>query len=376
MTAAMSKTEAIVVGIETYAVGTSWNLDGPAGDACRFAKWLQVKGVPTERITLLVSPLPENRVLLDDLGLPYQPAEHAVITRALIDETSKKSGDLLIFFWGGHGMVDARNSRRLFCADATAATLRHISLNSLLASWRTKTIGFFPQQIGFVDACQNYLEYSRLASTIPEDTLPSGTPISGVEQFFLLAASVGELAANLTIRKAGAFSLALMEELEKSDTCWPPDMTDLNKQLMERFTALRDNGLAEQTPSHFWYRDWKGGEGTIASHRRQTASKSGAAIQLTHEERDRLVLALLDLDVMSNTAERDSVIADLRREIKHNTARSPRARFDVDNLIKTALKYNGGLKELMHVVKRFEGAESDGWRNLETVLASLKIAIQ
>jgi hypothetical protein len=375
MTDATSKTEAIIVGVESYTVGANWNLDGPASDACRFARWLLAKGVPSERITLLVSPLPENRPLLDDLGLPYQPAEHAAITRALIDDLSQKSGDLLVFFWSGHGAIDARNSRRLFCSDATAANLRHLSLNSLLASWRTNTIGHFPRQIGFVDACQNYIEYSRLASTIPEDTLPSGTPVSGVEQFFLLAASVGELAANLTSRKAGAFSLALMEELVKSGTDWPPDVTDLNQQLMERFTILRDMGRAEQTPSHFWYRDWNGSEGTIASHQQRMPSKPGSAIQLTNEERDQVVLALLELEIMSNTTERDSLIADLRREIKHNTARSPKARFDVDNLVKTALKYNGGLKELIHVVKRFEGAETDGWRNLETVLASLKIAI-
>src|SRR5262249_39585496 len=166
---------------------------------------------------------------------------------------------------------------------------------------------------------------------------------------------------------------ALMEELEKTGAGWPPEMTDLNMRLMERFAMLRDAGQSEQTPSHFWYRDWKGSEGTIASFKRRTPAKPAMAIALTNEQRDELVLALLDLDVMANAAERESVIADLRREIKFNTARSDKARFDVDNLVKTALKYHGGLKELIHTIKRFESPEASAWQELEKVLAKLKI---
>jgi len=150
-------------------------------------------------------------------------------------------------------------------------------------------------------------------------------------------------------------------------------MTDLSRRLMERFTMLRDAGQTEQTPAHFWYRDWKGSEGTIASYKRQKPAKAASAIALTNEQRDELVLALLDLDVMANTAERESVIADLRREIKFNTARSDKARFDVDNLVKTALKYHGGLKELIHTIRRFESTETDAWKQLDKVLAKLNI---
>src|SRR5262249_48554752 len=156
-----------------------WNLNGPAKDAGKFVKWLRMKGVPSEQIALFISALPENQALLDKLDVASKAAEHAAITQSLTDLLAGKSGDLLIFFWGGHGVVDAQNSRRLFCADATEANPRHISLNSLLTTWRTNTIGYFPLQIGFVDACQNYLEYTRIASTMPEEVLPSGTPVAG-----------------------------------------------------------------------------------------------------------------------------------------------------------------------------------------------------
>jgi hypothetical protein len=77
---------------------------------------------------------------------------------------------------------------------------------------------------------------------------------------------------------------------------------------------------------------------------------------------------------MANAAERESVIVDLRREIKFNTPRSDRARFDVDNLVKTALRYPGGLKELIHTIKRFEGVETIAWQELEKVLAKLSLS--
>ena len=51
----------------------------------------------------LCLPLPENRALLDDLDVTAQVAEHAAITKALTDTLAEQSGDLLVFFWGGHG---------------------------------------------------------------------------------------------------------------------------------------------------------------------------------------------------------------------------------------------------------------------------------
>ena len=65
-------TIAIVVGIEDYEVGKEWRLDGPALDACRFARWLTSRGVPADRITLLISPLPENADAVEDQSQGYR----------------------------------------------------------------------------------------------------------------------------------------------------------------------------------------------------------------------------------------------------------------------------------------------------------------
>ena len=148
---------AVVVGIEEYQAGEGWRLDGPALDACRFAQWLTDRGVPGDRISLLVSPLPENATAVEQQSQGYRVREAAdyetvrdVFARYLPNQTSS----LLIFYWGGHGVIE-RDERRLLCADAIITDKRNLNLSSLLNSMRSSTFDGHPQQLGLVDACQN-----------------------------------------------------------------------------------------------------------------------------------------------------------------------------------------------------------------------------
>ena len=150
-------TMAVVVGIEDYQAGKEWRLDGPALDACRFARWLTTRGVSADRITLLVSPLPENAKTVEEQSQGYRvrgAADHAtvrdVFTRYLPSETSS----LLILYWGGHGVIE-EEERRLIYADATEDDPRNLNLSSLLKSMRSSKFDRHPQQLGLVDACLN-----------------------------------------------------------------------------------------------------------------------------------------------------------------------------------------------------------------------------
>jgi hypothetical protein len=369
------RTFAVVVGIDKYDIGSEWDLNGPANDAHRFIQWLSKQDVPSDNIYAFVSTDDAKLSGFRELGVAPRPAEHGLIRDTLTNKLASVSGDLLCFYWGGHGVIDARGNRRLYCADATKINPLHISLNSLLQCWRTDIIGSFPNQVGFVDACANYLEFYRAAASMPEDVLPSGTP-AGVEQFFLLAASAGEVAKNLSAEKSGAFSRTLFELLEGSKKSLPPPMKQINQQLLEGFAELRDAGKMEQTPSHFWYRDWQGAEGTIASLKRVARAAPPAEAQLTNEQRDEIVLALLEFEVMAGNQERRSVIADLRREIKFSYSSSQIARLDVDNLVRTVLRYPYGLQELIRVVERFKGADETAWQNLKEILNRLGLQYQ
>lgn|SRR5262245_13137012 len=363
------KTFAFVVGIEKYAAGVDWDLDGPVYDAGRFVRWLRGKGVPAAQILLFLSPLEANREQANQLDVPAQPAEKALITAALTDTLQQRAGDLLFFFWGGHGVINAEGDRRLFYADAMANNPRNLNLNEMLKAWRTEALGGFPRQICLVDTCANYLEHMRQAVSLPEESFPAGLPVIGVEQFALLAAAPGEFAKN---RRSGLFSSALLDRLEQPGAAWPPDMGALNQQLQEHFAILRDRGETRQTPAHFWYRDWLGSEGTLATLERIDGALPADEEdeELDFSERMKLVDALLACQVMTNPQSRESVIGDLRREIRERTAYSGAPKQDVINLVKTALNYSGGLKELIYVVQNYEG-ESKGRKKLDDVVREL-----
>lgn len=347
---------AVVAGVETYAAGANWYLDGPVSEACRFVTWLRKRGVPAEQILLFLSPLDENKALVQRLEVPAQAAEQALVSKVLTDYLPQQAGDLLLFFWGGHGVIDAAGNRRLFYADATQNNLRHLNLNNLLTSWRTDYLQGFPHQICCIDACANYVEYMRKAFSMPEETYPIGMPTAGQEQFILLATSPGELAQNQTAVKSGTFSAALLEQFAHTGPEWPPEMTKITRQLQQHFTILRDGGQAQQTPAHFWYRDWSGNEGALGTFARQAAARpADNTVQLGLTGRMELVNALLACGVIADGQTRESVIGDLRREIKYHVPRHHIPRFDIDNLVKTAIRYPGGLQELLHIVQTYEG---------------------
>jgi hypothetical protein len=365
------RTYAVVVGIDKYDIGSNWDLDGPANDAFKFVAWLIKQQVPANQIFTFASTDEAQLAAFKKLKVTPSPAKWDLIRDILTNRLAGLSGDLLCFYWAGHGVIDALGNRRLYCADATLVNPLHISLSNLLASWRTNIIGNFPLQIGFVDACANYMEFYRTAASMPANELPIGVPTQ-VEQFFLLAASAGEVAKNLSDKKSGAFSEVLFERLGGMNTL-PPPMQELNEGLLKQFAELRDSGKAEQTPSHVWYREWQGTEGTLGTLKRPAQPALSGTVKLSNDERDEVVQALLGFDVMANPEERRSIIADLRREIKFNYRSSSIALMDVNNLVRTSLSYPYGLQELIRVVERFKGANELEWQNLKQLVNRLKI---
>src|SRR6476646_10402156 len=133
------ETVAIVVGVEAYSAGPTWNLNGPALDACRFAKWLDRSGVPKGNITMLLSPLIGNVDKIDemrpDFNIRVATAEN--VRRVFVNELHDRSSDLLIIYWGGHGVMEDGDIRRLLYADAANNDKRNLNLTSLLKALRS-----------------------------------------------------------------------------------------------------------------------------------------------------------------------------------------------------------------------------------------------
>ena len=171
-------TIAVVVGIEDYEAGKEWRLDGPALDACRFARWLTSRGVPADRITLLVSPLPENADAVEDQSQGYRvrtTADHATVRDVFTRYLPSQTSSLLILYWGGHGVIE-EEERRLICADATTMDKRNLNLSSLLKSMRSSTFAGHPQQLSLVDACLNLVTELGWEGRMPSEDVPEGRP--------------------------------------------------------------------------------------------------------------------------------------------------------------------------------------------------------
>ena len=229
---------ALVVGVEKYAAGAEWDVDGPASDACRFWNWLGQLHVPTGNVHLFLSPLDCNRGLLDHTGPPSQPATRELIYRELTTALRRQTGELLVVYWSGHGVITLEGTRRLFYSDACGDNLLNLDLNSLLRSLRSDYWRAFPQQLWLVDACANYVSTWDVPVTLPEATFPSGRLTPSRQQFVIMGARAGELAGVSSREKTGYFSRELLSLLSSETGSGLPDPSRLLQQLQERFLSL------------------------------------------------------------------------------------------------------------------------------------------
>ena len=265
-------TVAVVVGIEKYAYGSRWNLNGPASDAVRFVRWLRQRGIAPERILLFLAPLDENQVLTGQLDVTVHPATRDVIQDALaqrLNDDAALAGDLLWLFWGGHGLMEADQKRRLFFANATDQNKLVLDVDSLWQMLRSKDRKRrFKYQVGMLDVCANYFEEMRHKLSLAEAGFSAGETDSAVKQFVMYAAAAGEKAKNEDLRRTGAFSEVVLDLLEHSAPHeWPPDLIALTAEVKARFEQQRRERRVSQTPVFFQWQDWTGSSGAVGDFR-------------------------------------------------------------------------------------------------------------
>jgi len=274
-----ANTMAMVVGIEEYQAGRAWRLDGPALDACRFAHWLTDRGVPPNRITLLVSPLPENAGTVAKQSQGYgmcAAAEHAVIGEIFGRSLPGETSGLLIVYWGGHGVMEDEE-RRLLYADATASYKRNLNLSLLLKTMRSSKYAGHPQQLVLVDACMSLVTELGWEGDMPSEGFGVGRPEPRRDQRVLIAASPSERAVNLDALKTGLFSQVVRDGLDDLPAgTWPPDAARLTGFVGDRFQQLREERRTEQVPYHIWFKT-PNSDGTFVFASRRFAGPVRAA---------------------------------------------------------------------------------------------------
>lgn len=221
------RTHAIIVGIGSFKMGPEWALPAAPEHAVEFCEWLrsQAVNVPENNIHLFLSEVDTPRFTdrLSRIRVQARVATYSSFDSFMTDSDNFRtlSGDLLYFYWSGHGTMRENEERLLFFEDwAEYGHHRRIELKHFLKRLRSEPLGRFPTQIAYVDACANYFESSNFASSSGEQREALGAPVQNVKQVFLLAADSGQQA------QAGEFSgfvlQALEEQFSKTRT-WPPD---------------------------------------------------------------------------------------------------------------------------------------------------------
>lgn len=249
MTTSAERTRAIIVGVEAYAHPLLEDIHGPALDACRFARWLTSRGVPESNIELFLSPLPENASACKELAdrIRIKAAHEDVIHEYLLRKLPRQSNDVVIIFWGGHGIMDNDQNRVLFTSDADETYQANVQLTALLSSLRTDQYSGNSLQQIIVDSCANFEDISEIFSTLPKRISGHGQQQPSMDQFVLFAADRGERARNDRSAGTGYFSRILLEVLSNQDAEWPLDMTTVFSETHRRMQSLMDTKLGQQS---------------------------------------------------------------------------------------------------------------------------------
>jgi uncharacterized protein (DUF3820 family) len=352
-----ARTRAIVVGIDSYAAGPSWRLKGPASDAVKFADWLVRRGVPPGKIALFLSPLTGAGLTIPD-GVRGRSADQATVEAAFTDELRAATDPLVILYWGGHGVVEASHTHKLFYADASEANKRCLDLTRLLTFLRSD---YFPaatlgRLIAVVDTCANLAESQNWHNALSSTDFPVGKPVAGREQFVLFAAKPGQTADNLDAEGTGLLSRELRPLLEEVPAgTWPPDMADLKGRIFRRFGELRAADRTEQTPAYFLTRDWGGNLETIGAATSAGAADAAAVVEIPWidpQVKSEIVKAMLQCESLKVLQVRELTLLQLRPALYINLSRYPQnPYYDCLSILDSVLaRYPGGLRELLWVM--------------------------
>ncbi|MCZ8240249.1 MAG: caspase family protein [Microcystis sp. LE19-131.1A] len=355
-------TKALLVGIEKYEAGENWNLNGPAHDVIRMAKWLRDQNVPSENLTIFLSPLDNNQETLEQ-AKSLTGSEPAPATKSSIqDELSRlqrESASLFLFYWGGHGWVTLEGKRRLFYADTQEGDERNLDFNDFLVTARSDYYRAMRQQLFIVDTCANYMPHIK---NPPSDQLGKKEPRFFPEQFVLFAGKLGDRAKNLDSEGTGLYTRELLAEFDRlsPNESWPPDMEAISARLQRKFIDLRNQKLTEQTPTYLWNRDWSGnernfGQMPVAPVLEITTPPFTVKMprRLSVQELSQLLNLLTEIDALKNRQQRDRIIDMLRPEIRNSISRADDIRTDILNMFQTSRNYGGGLKELLDSIELF-----------------------
>ncbi|MFI5912998.1 hypothetical protein [Dactylosporangium sp. NPDC051541] len=346
---------AVVVGIDRYGGLPAWDLAGPVADAVRFVEWFRAVGVPADRIVLLASPAGAGLPPVP-AGVDVRPADRATVRDVLIRETARQRGRALFVVWGGHGFVDVERRRRLYYADASPDDPLDLDLDSLLARFATDRVTHLDRQFWIVDACQVEGPIGGAPRVGGHETFEAGDAVRGRTQDVVFAAGFGQPAVDVPGQRTGLFSREVLRILEPGGLAALTGAGGLAAQLREVFSDLRARGRTAQTPTYLWYRSGLGDEGHLLRAAR-AAAPPAVDRRLGPAALKPIVDALQAIPEFENPAAREEILRLLRGRIYAAIPRHQTTRLEAVSVVRTALRFDGGLAELLEAVRFFSSGD-------------------
>ncbi|WP_203845744.1 effector-associated domain 2-containing protein [Dactylosporangium siamense] len=343
----------VVVGVGEHQAGAGWSLAGPVPDALRFAQYFLDRGVPAQRVQVLSTPLPPHGALPD--GVRCRPADRGTVRQVFLRELPASDATDLYVVWGGHGFLDTARRRRLYLADTIESDAVDVDLDSLLATYTSDVVTALRRQLWLVDVCQLHDDGGRLRVR-GHETFPAGEPVAGLTQQVLFAAGHGQGAADLRVQRTGLFSREVLRLLHRDGgAALLADPPALFEALRERFSTRRGAGLTRQTPTYLWYRNELGDEGQLlhSASRHPAAPVTEVPVPPPSSALVPVVEALLALAEFREPATREEILQLLRGSLYGSIRRHPAARPDAISIVRTCLRFPGGLTELVEAVQFF-----------------------
>lgn len=292
----------------------------------------------------------------------------------LLRQLPTRRESTLYVVWGGHGFVDTERRRRLYYADATDSDSGDLDLDSMLNAFASDLIPMLNRQVWLIDVCQLHGPVGRLHRA-GHETFPSGEPVAGRAQDVLFAAGLGQAAANLRVQRTGLFSREVLRLLASTGMAWLADPQPLVVALRDRFSALRAGGLTRQTPTYLWYRNALGDEGLVLQQPAPATGLRVASAEVSSSHLRLVVDALLEIPEFRRPNDREEILALLRRQVYAAIRRNPGARLDAFSVVRTCLRYSGGLAELVEAV-RFFATDDAATEHLEVAVTDLQAALE
>ncbi|MET9734600.1 hypothetical protein ABZZ79_29365 [Streptomyces sp. NPDC006458] len=325
-----ARVHALIVGIESYEAGPSWDLPGPAQQALRFYDTLRRAGVPEGQLRLHLASL--NPVPPD---IAHSPADAATIRRVLVNDLSKAEGDVLWVWWAGHGIIDRQERLRLLCADATATDMRCVDLESMRARFAGDTVRELSEQLWIVTAGASRESDQRLSEPLPPDTMSAGPPVPSRRQAVIRAAAPGP--------GGERFSDLLLDLLAERAAVLPavPDPGELFADARSRWMPIGTGGNPSPDGSML----------TITGPDPTSSSPEPGVRVPPVADLARAADALLAYPLATDRRTRQDLVDLMSPRISASLPRSPVGRVDVLGILRTVTRLGPeALRELFEAV--------------------------